>query len=175
MCHQLAEDAVNGVGMEEGYLEPEETRPGLAVDELDTVRRERVQLGLHIVDLVRDVVHPRASLGDELPDGRVLAERAKQLDPALADEHGRCLDALVRHAGAVLELGAEEPLVGRERLVEVLDRDAEVMDPPGLHGADATVPAVAATPEEAARGDYYVFAAWEVGDDEPDPELVRFV
>ena len=42
-------------------------------------------------------------------------------------EHG--LDALVGHRLAVLELGAEQALVGLDRPVEVRDRDAEVMDP----------------------------------------------
>jgi hypothetical protein len=37
----------------------------------------------------------------------------------------------------VLELGAEELLVRRERLVEVLDGDAEVMDAARGHGVDA--------------------------------------
>src|SRR3989442_10216694 len=135
MCHQLAEDAVNSVGMEEGYLEPEETRPGLAVDELDTVRRESVQLGLHVVDLERDVVHPGPALGHELADGRVLAERAKQLDPALADEERRRLDALLDDGVAVLEPSPEQPLVRVDRLVEILDRDAEVMDSARRHEA----------------------------------------
>src|SRR5438034_1887711 len=109
--HQLAEDAVGGVGMEEGYLEPEESLPRLAVDELDAVRGERVQLGPHVVDLERDVVHPRAALGHELAHWRVVAERAEQLDPAIADKKRRGLDALLGDGVAVLEPRAEEPLV----------------------------------------------------------------
>jgi hypothetical protein len=38
----------------------------------------------------------------------------------------------------VLDPGAEEALVGRDRLVEVFDGDAEMVDPAGLHAGDAT-------------------------------------
>jgi hypothetical protein len=37
----------------------------------------------------------------------------------------------------MLELGAEEPLVRRERFVEVLDGHAKVMDAARGHGVDA--------------------------------------
>src|SRR5438132_228622 len=81
------------------------------------------------VDLVGDVVHPRPALGQEAADRRVVARGRKQLDAAGADAQTCRLDALVGDNLAVLELGAEEPLVRRERLVEVFDRDAEVVDP----------------------------------------------
>jgi hypothetical protein len=38
----------------------------------------------------------------------------------------------------MLEPSAEDPLVRRHRLVEVFDRNAEVMDPASLHAGDAT-------------------------------------
>jgi hypothetical protein len=37
----------------------------------------------------------------------------------------------------MLHLGAEEPAVGLDGLVEILDRDAEMMDPSRLHAGDA--------------------------------------
>jgi hypothetical protein len=38
----------------------------------------------------------------------------------------------------VLDIGGEEPFVRCERLVEVLDGDTDVMNPPGVHpGGDA--------------------------------------
>ena len=39
--HHLGEDAVDGVGMDEGDLEPEEPRARLRVDQLGACRRER--------------------------------------------------------------------------------------------------------------------------------------
>ena len=91
-------------------------------------RASSLELGGDVLDLVGDVVHARPSLGQELPDRRLLAERGEQLDPAAAEAHGCRLDALVGHGRAVLELGAEEPLVGRDRLVKIVDGDAEVVD-----------------------------------------------
>src|SRR5438552_18627688 len=82
--HQLAEDAMRGVGMEEGYLQPEKALPRLAVDELDTAGGEPVERDPHVVDLERDMVHARTPLRDELANRRCLPEWAKQLDPALA-------------------------------------------------------------------------------------------
>ena len=79
------------------------------------------------------MVHARPTLGQELADGRVFAEGGEQLDPAFADPHRRGLDALVRHRVAVLDACAEQALVGRNRLVEVLDGDPEVMDALRLH------------------------------------------
>ena len=76
---------------------------------------------------------PWPALRQEPADRRVLAERREQLDPAVADEHGRRLDALLLDEAAVLELGAEEPRVRRDRLVEVADGDADVMDAAGDH------------------------------------------
>ena len=83
-------------------------------------------------------MHAGPALGQELPDRRVVAEGREQLDPTLADPHRRRLDALVRHVVAVLDACAEQALVGRHRLVEILDGDAEMMDPLRLHGGDPT-------------------------------------
>src|SRR5688500_4565065 len=106
--HHLCEDAVGGVGMDESDLEAEEPLPRLLVDQVGACGGEAVELGADVVDLVGDVVHARATAGEELTDGGLLAERRKQLDPAGADEHGRRLDALVVDESAVLELGAEQ-------------------------------------------------------------------
>ena len=50
-----------------------------------------------------------AALGEKPADRRIVAGRGEELDPALADEDGRRLDALLRDRVAVLELGAEQP------------------------------------------------------------------
>ena len=70
---------------------------------------------------------PGPRLREEAADGRVVAERAQQLEPALADPDRRSLDALLLDARAVLEPGAEEALVRVERAVEILDRETDVM------------------------------------------------
>jgi hypothetical protein len=50
----------------------------------------------------------------------------------------RSFDALLGNGLAMLELGAEDPLVGGHGLVEIFDGDSEVMDPARLHAGDAT-------------------------------------
>jgi hypothetical protein len=136
-AHHLREHSVNGVRVDERDLEPEEPTPRMLVDQLRAVCRELAQGLADIVDLVGDVVHPRPPLGEKLPDRSLGAERREQLDAIRADPQRCGLDALARNRLAVLELGAEEALVGCDRLVEILDRDAEVMDSARLHAADA--------------------------------------
>ena len=125
---------MDGVGMDECDLEAEEALARLGVDQLGARVREPAELGADVLDLVGDVVHAGTALREDAADGRVRDERREQLDPAGADEDGRRLDALVLDAGPVLELGAEEALVGRERLVQVVDGDAEMVDAAGDHG-----------------------------------------
>src|SRR6266508_2929598 len=86
--HQLREHAVDGIGMDERDLEPEEDAMRLLVDQFDTL------------------------LGDGL---------------------------------APLELCAEEPAVRLERLVEVVDRNAEVVYPLHLHAMRMLAVALLAT------------------------------
>src|SRR5436853_2839534 len=134
MCYHRREDSVDGVGMDERDLEAEEALPRLVVDQLRAAPGEVRQRLAQVVDLVGDVVHARPAAREELAHRRVRAERGEQLDTALADADRSRLDALLRHELAVLELGAEETLVRGERLVEVLDGDAEVVDAARRHG-----------------------------------------
>jgi hypothetical protein len=113
--------------MDEGDLEAEHTAARRIVDQLGARVREMGEGGADVGDLVRDVVHSRAALREEAADGRVLAERAQQLEPALTDPDGRGLDALLLDARAVLELRPEETLVRVERAVEILDRETDVV------------------------------------------------
>ena len=70
----------------------------------------------------------RALLGEELADGRVVAERREQLDVVLPDveEHG--VDALLGDRLPVHEGHGEVALVERDRGVDVGDRDADVVN-----------------------------------------------
>jgi hypothetical protein len=123
--------------MDECDLEPEHAAPGRLVDQLGAGRREPAQRRAEVSDLVRDVVHPGAALGEEAADGRVVRERAEQLDAALADAQRRRLDALLLDPRAMLEARPEETLVRRHRGVEILDRHADVMDRRrAFHAAD---------------------------------------
>jgi len=119
--------------MDEGNLEPEEPAMRLFVDQLDTLRRQPAQLAAKIAHLVGHVVHSRTPVREELAHGSLVTKRCEQLDPTLADAHRSSLDTLLRNRLAALDLRAEQPSVGVDRLVEVLDGDTEVMDPLRLH------------------------------------------
>ena len=122
--YQLREDAVNRVGMHERDLEPEEALPRLVVDQLDTLFGELVDRGANVRDLVSDMVHPGPPFGEELADRSLIAERGQQLDATRADRQGGRFDALCWNRLAMLEARPEDPLIGRHRFVEVLDRNA---------------------------------------------------
>ena len=106
----------------------EEPLPRLLVDQLRTCSRELAEGRAHVGDLVRDMVHPRPALLEEPANRRVVAEGGEELDAPGPHHHGSGLDALVLHPVPVLELTAEEPCVRRDRLIEVMHGDAEVMD-----------------------------------------------
>ena len=124
--------------MDERDLEAEQPAPGPIVDQLGTLGGELVDRGTDIVDLISDMVHPRPTIREEPADRRLVAERGKELDPATSDSERRGLDALVGNPLAMLEARPEEPLVGGQRLIEIVDGHTEVMDPTRLHAADAT-------------------------------------
>ena len=89
---------MNRVGVDEGDLEAEHAMAGRLVYQLRARVREIGEGGADVLDLVGDVVHPRAALREEPADGRVVAERAQQLEPTLPDADGRGLDTLLIHA-----------------------------------------------------------------------------
>lgn len=122
--------------MDESHFEAEHTAARRLVDQLGAGIRQMREGGADVVDLVRDVVHPRAALREEAADRGVLAERAEQLEPALPDADGRGLDTLLLHPRALLEACAEQALVRVERAVEILDREAHVVHRVGrLHAS----------------------------------------
>src|SRR3954447_7212625 len=138
ICHQLGQDAMDGVGVDERYLQAEEPRPRLRVDQLDAGGREPLELAAQVVDAVGDVVHAGAAPGEEAADRRVVAERAEQLDAPRADAERCRLDTLLIDRRAVLDLAAEQLSVGTDRLVEIRDGDAHVVDLARRHSGDAT-------------------------------------
>ena len=87
------------------------------------------QRRLDVRDLIGDVVQPGPALREEPPDRRVGRERPQQLDVVLADVEQHRLDALLGHELAMHDRHPVDPLVQRERRVEVRDGDADVVDP----------------------------------------------
>src|SRR5262245_32960391 len=124
--------------MDERDLEAEEPLARLGVDQLGAALGQLDDGRVDVGHLVGDVVHPRSALREEAADRGVVAERREQLDAPVADEHRRGLDALLLDGRAMLELRAEEPCVRVDGLVEVRDRDAEMVDAARMHPRDAS-------------------------------------
>ena len=144
----------------ERHLEAEEAAAGTCVDQLSTAGDELVQRRADVRDLVGDVVHAGSPPGEEPADRRVVAERSEELDTMGADSQRNRLDALLDHRLAMLELGAEEPLVRRDGLVEVVDGNSEMVNPARLHAADATARLVGSDGSPRHRLRCRLQAAW---------------
>src|SRR5260370_28927397 len=98
---------MDGFRMHEGDLEAEEALARRGVDQLGAGAGEIRDRSVHVVDLVRDVMHAGSALSQKLADRCVLVERSEELDTAVADAHRRRLDALVLDARPGLEASAE--------------------------------------------------------------------
>ena len=123
--------------MNERDLETEEPAARHAVDQLRTCGLQLVERGEEIHGLERDVMHPRAAAREKAPDGRVVVGRRDELDATRTQKERRRLHSLLLERLAVLELSAEETLVGGDRLVEVGHRETEVVNAANPHAGDA--------------------------------------
>src|SRR3954447_18616322 len=92
--HDLGEDAAGGGGVQERDARAADAGARLLVDEPQPGSLQALELGVDVGRLVGDVVQAGALLGQELADGRVLAERREQLDVVLPDVEQHGLDAL---------------------------------------------------------------------------------
>jgi hypothetical protein len=128
---------VDGIRVDERDLQPEEALTRSLVDQIRSRIRELGKRRPEVADLVGDVVHAGPSLGEKPADRRVLLERFEQLDAPGADPQGGGANALIVDDCLMLDLRAEKPLVRAQRLVEVRDCDAEMMDPSRLHRREA--------------------------------------
>ena len=124
--------------MDERDLQAEEPLVRLGVDQLRAFPAQRVERDANVVDLVRHVMHAWPALGEEPADGRVVAARRDELEPARTDEHSCRLDTLVGDERPMLDLRTEEACVRVDRFVEVEDGDAEMMNAARVHAVDAT-------------------------------------
>ena len=119
--------------MDEGDLEPEEPAVRLLVGQLDSLVGEGFELTPQVSHLVGDVVDTRAAVGEELADVGLVTKRGEQLHAVLTNTEGRRVDALGFDGLAPLELGAEQAPVRLDGLVEILDRDPEMVNALRLH------------------------------------------
>src|SRR5581483_6161153 len=139
IADELCQNAAGRLRVDERDLEPEQPDARALVDQLRAGGAQAVELGADVGDGECDMVHARASPGEEAADRRV---RPEQLDAALPDPERRRLDALLLDPLAMLDRRAEERGPALDRDVEVVDRDSEMVDP--FHASSAAIsPAVA--------------------------------
>jgi len=125
---QLGEDAAGRLRVQESHAAAADADPRPLVDQLESRASRGLERRLDVIRAISHVVEAGSAPREELPDGRVRCERPQELDVALADAEQHGLDALLLDHLSVLERQAEAVAVQRERLVEVLDGDADVVD-----------------------------------------------
>src|SRR5690606_3039374 len=116
-------------GVEEGDAAAAYAHPRLGVDQLEAGGAEALQGRVDVGDGVGDMMEPRPLAGEELAHRRHGTERAKELDVSVADVEEDRLDPLRLHRLPVREAHLEGPLVERDRRLQVLDGDADVVNP----------------------------------------------
>jgi len=136
--YHLREDAVHGVGMDECDFEPIEPPPRYLIDKLRARGVEIAEGAVDVVGRERDVMHAWTAPGEKAPDRRVLTAGHEQLDAAVAHTQRDGIDALALQRVPVLDARTEEPLPGLDCLVEIGDRNPEMMDAADVHAADRT-------------------------------------
>jgi len=114
--------------MNERDPEAVQASPRLLVDQPVAGSGQSGELGPHVIDLECHVMQPWAAALHEPADGRVGRRSLQQLDAIGADAQRGRLDALLLEALAMFEDGAEQPLVAPDRLVEVRNGDADVVN-----------------------------------------------
>ena len=98
------------------------------VDEADAARLEVGERRRNVLDAQRDVVDAGTALLDEFRNGRIGRGRFEQLQGGLSDRDEVRPDTLRPHVLGRLDVEAERVPVERQRLVDVLDRDADVIE-----------------------------------------------
>ena len=136
---QLDQHAVRRRGMNEGDQRAFGAGPRALVDQPGAARLQLRQRGGDVLDAEGDVVQPRAALLHERRDRRVGRGRFEQLEAGFADRHEVRAHALRWHLFRRFDLQAERVAVERERGVEILHRDADVIED-GFHTSTAGTP-----------------------------------
>jgi len=107
-----------------------DTGPRLFVDQPQAGGADGLERPLDVVGPIGDVVKAGAAPCEEAAHGGVRAEWAQQLDVAVAHAEENRLDALRLDRLTVLKLHPEPVAVERDGVVEILNRDSDVVDPP---------------------------------------------
>jgi hypothetical protein len=119
--------------MDERDLVPAEPAPKHGLDQRRSARAELGGGRSDVGNLERDVVQAGPSPLEEPSDRRVRAQRGDELDTPSSDQEVGRLDAFVLDAPSQLDGGVEQTLVRRDRLLEIVDRERDVVNGVHLH------------------------------------------
>ena len=125
---QLDEHAVRRRRMDERDQRVLRPGPRLGVDQADAARLELLERGANVLDPQRDVVEARTALLDVFRDRRVRRRRLEQFERRAADGNVARADALRDNLLRRPDLETERVAVERQRLLDVLHRDADVIE-----------------------------------------------
>src|SRR5680860_110356 len=130
MCglHDLGEHAAGGLGVHKCHAALLDPASRLLVDHPDPGLAHPLQRGVDVGGAVGHVVHPGAVLREEASQGAVGLDRGEQLHVGVPYLQQRGLHAELLHGLAVLLTHAEAVAIEGDRLVEVLDGHADVID-----------------------------------------------
>ncbi len=120
--------------MHEGNPGSSATDTRFLVDEAHSLGPQMLEGGIEVDDRVGNVVHALTAGGQELPDRRVFAPGLQQLNVRTADGDHGLLDPLALDNLAVNRLDAVLAAIFRQGPVEVVHRDADVVDVDQEHG-----------------------------------------
>jgi hypothetical protein len=104
------------------------TASGDVVDRRDALVSQAGQGGRHVLDAVRDVMHPGSALGEEDPNGCIRPERPEQLDERGPYGEQDLFDALLLHAFPMGRFDPERSPVALDRGLQVVHRDPDVVE-----------------------------------------------
>ena len=115
-------------GMNEGDQRTIGARPRLLIDESHAARLQLFEHGTDVTDAQRDVVDTGPSLLDVFRDGRVARRRLEQLDGRFAHGNEMRADPLRRDILGDLHVETEGIPEKGERLIDVLNRDTDMVE-----------------------------------------------
>lgn len=114
--------------MDEGDANSVHPHAGLGIDELEASLPSVLHCFFDMRHCKSDVVKTRSSFSDELADRGIVSQCSHQLELIIAHTQKCRFETFLLVRLAVSELGSKQILIERDRLVEIRDRDPDVMN-----------------------------------------------
>lgn len=134
---ELHQHATGSPRMDEGD-EAVNAAARLAVDQLDTVRGEILQLGADVLDGDPDVMERLAVTLEEARHATIRGQGTDQLDLSVAQLEKCNLDLLIRHLRAQVGPHVPDTAVARDGFLYVRHHDGRMIDAQQVHGRSSS-------------------------------------